>query len=121
VIQNARDAVGKGGRVVVRVLSLQGQTARIDVQDNGVGMDAQFIRERLFKPFDSTKGLAGMGIGAYECREYIRSLGGRVEVTSTPGEGTCFSMFVPIEEKAIDGHPELDSGQGIYGKPEMTA
>jgi signal transduction histidine kinase len=61
-------------------------------------MDSDFIRDRLFKPFDSTKGLAGMGIGAYECREFIRSLGGRVDVTSAPGRGTRFTMIVPLAQ-----------------------
>jgi putative PEP-CTERM system histidine kinase len=102
VIQNARDALAKDGRVWVKV-GLEGQHARIDVIDNGAGMDAKFVRERLFKPFDSTKGLSGMGIGAYECREFIRALGGRVEVASKPGEGTRFSMIVPLAERPVAG------------------
>ena len=44
--------------------------------------------QRLFRPFDSTKGSKGMGIGAYQTREYARWLGGDVEVQSTPGKGT---------------------------------
>jgi signal transduction histidine kinase len=84
-------------------VGLEGQHARIDVIDNGAGMDAKFVRERLFKPFDSTKGLSGMGIGAYECREFIRALGGRVEVASKPGEGTRFSMIVPLAERPVAG------------------
>jgi putative PEP-CTERM system histidine kinase len=94
VIQNAQDAVAKNGSVIVRLVGTVHEL-RIEVEDDGVGMDAEFVRERLFKPFDSTKGLAGMGIGAYECREFIRSLGGRVEVESSPGTGTRFSMIVP--------------------------
>ena len=103
VVQNAQDATRKDGKVTVR-LSAEGKEARIEVEDDGTGMDAEFVRERLFKPFDSTKGLAGMGIGAYECREFIRSLGGRVEVTSAPGEGTRFVMIVPLEEQASVHH-----------------
>ena len=38
-----------------------------------------------------------MGIGAYECREYIRELGGRIEVASVPGQGTSFSIHIPVE------------------------
>lgn len=100
VIQNAQEATRGDGFVRVRLRSEDAQ-ARIEVEDNGIGMDARFLRERLFNPFDSTKGLAGMGIGAYECREFIRSLGGRVEVRSVPGEGTCFSMIVPLGEGAV--------------------
>jgi signal transduction histidine kinase len=59
-------------------------------------MDETFLRERLFRPFDSTKGLTGMGIGAYECREFVKSLGGWVEVESTPGRGTAFVIGLPL-------------------------
>lgn len=98
VIQNAREATRRDGAVLVR-LGMEGREARIEVEDDGIGMDAAFIRERLFKPFDSTKGLAGMGIGAYECREFIRALGGRIEVKSTPGKGTLFTMVIPGAER----------------------
>jgi signal transduction histidine kinase len=70
------------------------------VKDNGKGMDAEFIRERLFRPFDSTKGSKGMGIGAYQTREYVQMLGGRVEVQSSPGQGTSFSISLPLEQVA---------------------
>lgn len=106
VIQNAQEATRRDGSVTVRLL-LDGQEGRIEVADDGAGMDAAFIRERLFKPFDSTKGLAGMGIGAYESREFIRSLGGRVEVASTPGQGTRFTMIVPLAAQAVTQHTVL--------------
>jgi len=96
IVQNAQEATPRDGSVVVRLCD-EGRHVRIEVEDDGVGMDAAFVRERLFKPFDSTKGLAGMGIGAYECREFIRSLGGHIEVRSEPGRGTCFAMLVPSE------------------------
>jgi signal transduction histidine kinase len=66
------------------------------VTDNGSGMTAEFVRERLFRPFDSTKGSKGMGIGAYQVREYVRMLGGQVEVQSSPGTGTRFSITLPL-------------------------
>jgi putative PEP-CTERM system histidine kinase len=103
VIQNAQEATRRDGSVTVRLRG-EGQQARIEVADDGIGMDADFIRERLFKPFDSTKGLAGMGIGAYECREFIRSLGGSVDVRSTPGKGTLFSMIVPLADRSALQH-----------------
>jgi signal transduction histidine kinase len=70
--------------------------AIVTVRDNGAGMDEAFVRERLFRPFDSTKGLTGMGIGAYECREFVKSLGGWVEVESKPGRGTSFVIGLPL-------------------------
>ena len=65
---------------------------QVDIRDNGSGMDETFIRERLFRPFDTTKGARGMGIGAYQAREYLRSVAGEVRVTSRPGAGTTFSL-----------------------------
>jgi putative PEP-CTERM system histidine kinase len=98
IIQNAQEATPASGNVTVR-LRQASQQAEIEVSDSGVGMDAAFIRDRLFKPFDSTKGLTGMGIGAYECREFVRTLGGRVDVSSSPGQGTRFSMILPVAEE----------------------
>ncbi|BCX87863.1 hypothetical protein MIN45_P0230 [Methylomarinovum tepidoasis] len=99
VIQNAQEAAGKHGWVRVR-LARQERQAIIEVEDNGPGMDAAFIRQRLFKPFETTKGLTGMGIGAYESREYTRQLGGDLVVRSTPGEGTCFRFVLPLAVSA---------------------
>ncbi len=95
VIRNAQDATPEDGLVRVRLRSEQGQVV-VEVEDTGHGMDQDFVRERLFRPFDSTKGSSGMGIGAYECREYVRELGGTVEVESAPGKGTCFRMRLPL-------------------------
>ena len=94
LIQNAQEATEESGHVRVRLFRQNGQ-AIIEIQDDGVGMDATFISERLFKPFDSTKGLTGMGIGVFESREYIRSLGGDILVESEPGGGSLFRILLP--------------------------
>lgn len=94
VIRNAQDATPRDGQVTVR-LTANRQSAIVEVADTGQGMSAEFIRERLFRPFDSTKGSKGMGIGAYQAREYARSLGGDVEVESSPGRGTAFRIILP--------------------------
>ena len=67
----------------------------IRISDTGAGMSPEFVHERLFRPFDSTKGSKGMGIGAYQVREYVRQLGGEVEVQSEPRIGTRFAIFLP--------------------------
>ena len=72
--------------------------ACLTVEDDGSGMSAEFVKERLFKPFDTTKGSKGMGIGAYQVREYVRSVGGRVKVQSAPGQGTSFTFWLPLRE-----------------------
>lgn len=93
-IRNAQDATPQTGSVTVR-LSCHGGIARIAIADTGPGMSAQFVRERLFRPFDSTKGAKGMGIGAYQIREYAKELGGDVEVITEPGKGTTLCIILP--------------------------
>ncbi|HAT32707.1 MAG TPA: PEP-CTERM system histidine kinase PrsK [Janthinobacterium sp.] len=98
LIQNAVEATAKEGSVLVRLLR-EGQTVVVELRDTGQGMSAQFIRERLFKPFESTK-VAGMGIGVFESREYIREVGGQLEVYSEPERGTTFRVVLPLH---VDG------------------
>jgi putative PEP-CTERM system histidine kinase len=101
LLQNALEATPPTGLVTLRGFEQSGQ-AMIEIVDTGSGMDDDFIRTRLFQPFDSTKG-AGMGIGAYECRETIRALGGMVEVDSTPGSGTRFRLSLPLDNNSDAG------------------
>jgi len=96
VLRNAQDACSAADHVELVIGALDGQ-ARVVVRDSGGGMSATFIRERLFRPFDSTKGAKGMGIGAYQVREYVQGIGGTVEVRSRPGEGTEFEIRLPLE------------------------
>jgi putative PEP-CTERM system histidine kinase len=95
VIRNAQEATPNGAAVALRIDSV-GDHACIHVIDEGAGMEPEFVRQRLFRPFDSTKGSKGMGIGAYQVREYARSLGGDVDVQSTPGKGTDFCIRLPL-------------------------
>jgi putative PEP-CTERM system histidine kinase len=97
VIRNAQEATGEDGQVEVAVAAgPEPGWATLTVTDDGAGMSDTFIRERLFKPFDTTKGSKGMGIGAYQVREYVQSIGGRVDVDSRPGAGTRFSLRLPL-------------------------
>jgi putative PEP-CTERM system histidine kinase len=97
IIRNAQDASQPMDQLQVAISNTGGHLL-IAVRDRGAGMTTEFIRTRLFKPFDSTKGSKGMGIGAYQVQEYIRSLGGDVEVQSSPGAGTCFTIKLPRHE-----------------------
>jgi len=101
LLQNALEATPPSGRVSLRGFEESGQ-AVVEISDSGSGMNEEFIRTRLFQPFDSTKG-AGMGIGAYECRETIRALGGQLEVESTPGSGTRFRLSLPLDNNLVAG------------------
>ena len=93
LVQNALDATDASGRVWVK-LERQGGWAQVEVGDTGHGMSTEFIRERLFKPFQTTK-RAGMGIGAYESFQYVRELGGDIAVESEEGAGTRISVRLP--------------------------
>ena len=94
LIQNAIEATPKDGSVTI-ALQQEGDAVRIEITDTGEGMSEEFIRERLFKPFESTKS-AGMGIGVFESREYIHELGGRLDVVSRPTLGTTFKVILPL-------------------------
>ena len=119
LIQNAQEATPETGDVRVE-LSIDGSAAVVRVIDSGIGMEREFVQSRLFKPFDTTKGNAGMGIGAYEAEQYVRGLGGSIGVESTPGEGTEFSVFLPL---STDAHPGVDpeAGHGAGGDGERSA
>ena len=98
LIQNAQEATDKSGRINVRLTCIS-QQAVIEVEDTGCGMDEEFIQNRLYRPFDSTKGLTGMGIGAFESREVVRALGGDISIHSTPGEGSTFRITIPMPHR----------------------
>lgn len=96
LVQNALDATPPEGMVWVSLVR-RGDRAAIEVGDTGQGMSQEFIRNRLFKPFQSTK-QAGMGIGAYESAQYIRELGGELSVESEESKGTRITMILPLFE-----------------------
>ncbi len=94
LIENAQQATPDDGEIVVTLSSTE-KMHIIGIKDTGHGMDDDFIRNRLFKPFDTTKGNAGMGIGMYESREFIRQLGGDINVQSNPGKGSIITLHIP--------------------------
>lgn len=106
LVQNALDATRGKGAVRVAV-SRDGDSALVEVADDGVGMTEEFVRERLGKPFETTK-TAGMGIGVYESAQYLASVGGRLAIDSTPDVGTRVRVLLPLGEAhaAIAAHPE---------------
>ncbi len=98
LVQNAIEASAANSPVRLALRVEQG-TAIIEVSDNGVGMSPEFIRMHLFKPFHSSKS-GGFGIGAFEAREMIRAMGGRLDVQSREGEGTRFLLRLPTSTTA---------------------
>lgn len=95
LIQNAQDATEDTGVIILELLK-QDKEAIIKISDTGIGMDKKFISERLFKPFDTTKGNAGMGIGVYEAKSYILKHSGTISVDSEVDKGTTFIIHLPL-------------------------
>src|SRR5205814_3506813 len=98
LVQNALDATDGRGKVTVR-LRRDDDAAVIEVTDSGVGMTQEFVRDRLFKPFQTTKA-TGMGVGVYESAQYVTERGGRIVVDSTPDGGTRVRVVLPLGHDA---------------------
>ncbi|WDE08428.1 PEP-CTERM system histidine kinase PrsK [Thalassomonas viridans] len=96
LIQNAQEATKSDGWVKVSLVADDKQ-ARVTISDNGTGMSEEFINKRLFKPFDTTKGNAGMGIGVFEAKQFMHSIAGKIDVASEEGRGTEFCLTLPIK------------------------
>lgn len=113
LVTNAQDATPVTGKVHIEAV-LQEDCLVLAVEDDGAGMDESFVRERLFRPFDSTKGSKGMGIGAYQARQFVESAGGEVRVHSAPGKGTRFELRFParLVEGRDDKVPEGEDASG---------
>lgn len=97
LVCNAQEATAPEGAIELRV-GRDAEWCRLEVWDNGAGMAEEFIRERLFRPFETTKGNAGMGIGVYEARHFVEAIGGLMDVISAPNKGSCFVLRLPLHE-----------------------
>ncbi len=105
LVTNAIDASPCDTPVQLIAVAEQGRV-RIDVIDQGSGMTRAFIRDELFKPFVSTKD-GGFGLGAFEAMGLAQAMGGRIEVTSEPGKGSDFSLWLPL----ADGRDAVNDDQ----------
>ncbi|MBL4899186.1 MAG: PEP-CTERM system histidine kinase PrsK [Colwellia sp.] len=95
LIQNAQEATSDDGWVDIAI-DKQETRINIVVSDNGCGMSENFIKHRLFKPFDTTKGNAGMGIGVFEAKQFFESISGSLTVESVEGQGTKMIIDLPV-------------------------
>ncbi|MCP4985802.1 MAG: PEP-CTERM system histidine kinase PrsK [Colwellia sp.] len=98
LLQNAQEATNEDGWVKI-IAEIVANELHITIIDSGCGMSADFIANRLFKPFDTTKGNAGMGIGVYEAKQFIESVDGTMQVTSCENEGSKFKIVIPCKSK----------------------
>ncbi|WP_417610142.1 XrtA/PEP-CTERM system histidine kinase PrsK [Parasphingorhabdus sp.] len=100
LIQNAIDASPEDKAITINARR-RDLCVAIDVSDQGTGMSSEFIRSQLFKPFTSTK-QGGFGIGAYEARALAQAMNGRLEVESKEGEGSRFTLILPLAKHLSD-------------------
>ena len=101
LVQNAIEASPAAAPVTLAV-STDGERVAIDVLDTGCGMSPAFVRDRLFKPFVSSRP-DGFGIGAFEARQLAVAMGGDVTVSSREGEGTRFRVTLPAARRVSLG------------------
>lgn len=110
---NARQAMPKGGRVLLRLEhDAEGDMVNIIVRDSGAGVPPEKL-PRIFEPFFSTKsgpdatGKGGTGLGLASCREIIEAHRGRIRVASTLGKGTEFTIKLPVIPIATSSTPSV--------------
>jgi putative PEP-CTERM system histidine kinase len=96
LVLNAREALGTNGSIQVRTAT-QGKRVLLSVIDNGCGMSPAFLKESLFRPFQSTK-KKGLGIGLYQARAIVQAHGGGMQVNSEVGKGTTFLVSLPAKD-----------------------
>lgn len=91
--------------------------AHLVVRDTGIGMTPEVV-ERLFEPFFTTRGdRGGTGLGMYVCRQIVEQVGGRIDVDSTPGEGTTFTVVLPIVAPVVRPRAVAEGSLGAAFSP----
>ena len=100
LLQNAQDATPDDGHVELRLAGAAGRVI-VEILDDGRGMTAEFLDNHLFRPFRTTKGKAGMGIGVHQSLQIVKELGGQLVVQSSPGVGSCFRLSLPVREAGV--------------------
>jgi two-component system, cell cycle sensor histidine kinase and response regulator CckA len=112
---NARDAMPDGGALFFRTEPYQGGTVALSVRDTGIGMDEE-TKQRVFEPFFTTKEVGkGTGLGLSTVFAVVRRMGGRVSLDSTPGEGTTFTLYLPVvipDPSSKTPLEDVNQGQG---------
>ena len=94
LVLNARDAIGAEGRIRVRT-EHEGKSVVLTIVDDGCGMSAAFVKDSLFRPFQSTK-KEGLGIGMFQSQMIVEAHGGNIRVKSEEGKGTTFRVSLPV-------------------------
>ncbi|GEM_PF-3206273 len=105
LVVNARDALPRGGTITVATRNL-GASVAFTISDTGAGMEPRVLA-RIFEPFYTTKGVGrGTGLGLSTALGIVEQSGGTLEVRSRPGEGTTFTVTLPVVSSALAQTPE---------------
>ena len=104
LLQNAIDASASSTSSIRVAVEHRGEHSVVVVADRGTGMTPEFVRDRLFKPFETTKP-AGMGIGVYESAQYVASIGGEISIDSNAGVGTSVELRLPRSDSPPGAQP----------------
>ena len=127
---NAIQAMPNGGilRVATRKIHLDntffeeheeaipGDYVRLIVSDTGQGMTDD-VRKRLFEPFFTTKE-NGTGLGLLSCRRIVASHNGTMRIDSVLGEGSCFELYIPLVQPALDTSAMVEGDTTLNGNAE---
>jgi two-component system, NtrC family, sensor kinase len=98
LLTNSIEATDAGGRITL-TLSASQEEARIAIQDTGCGIAPENLT-RIFEPFFTTKGVGqGTGMGLYVSWGIVTKLGGMITAASRPGEGTLFTITLPVKKE----------------------
>jgi two-component system, cell cycle sensor histidine kinase and response regulator CckA len=97
---NARDAMPRGGSLIIRTTNVEPRQVCLSVTDTGIGMPPEIVA-RIFEPFFTSKGVGkGTGLGLAVVHGIVEQNAGRIDVESEPGRGATFSIYLPASEPA---------------------
>ena len=117
LINNAIDAMGKEGGIIhiyTRINPGDNRYILIDFKDNGPGIPGQYL-DRIFDPFFTTK-KTGSGLGLATTHSIVSKHDGHIQVVSSPGEGTCFTLYLPASDEALPALPKQKKQLQVPGR-----
>jgi putative PEP-CTERM system histidine kinase len=112
LIVNATESIINEGVITMKTSQISNEFIQISISDTGCGISQEFIRNQLFKPFQTTKS-KGLGIGLYQCKSIIDACDGIIEVQSQQGVGSTFIIKLPIVNKIDEADIQASLGSCI--------